>query len=125
MALKPLFKQPFGASSRCTTAGDIESVCSEVIICELCGTKYPKYENNSDNSDYYFHFLGYRGIKQCCGKVIDILYQQWGRDFFERTLSEVKNNPHSIDNIFSRDDIKNISAIFALLQQKSKNTNEA
>jgi len=97
--LKPLFKQPVGAAKQCFTDSDRppEHV-PQVIVCEICGSEYLTTNNNGNSSNYYFHFLGYRGILQCCGKLIDILYQQWGTEFFEKTLTAFQEDPLSCDN---------------------------
>jgi hypothetical protein len=101
--LKPLFKQPVGASKQCFTEPDEPpEETPQVIVCEICGSESLKTDSNGNSSNDYFHFLGYRGVLQCCGKLIDILYQQWGKEFFERTLSDFKNNPRSCDNHFIR-----------------------
>lgn len=102
MALKPLFKNPVGASEHCSELSTVSENAPEVISCQLCGTKYLKYEDDHNDSDYYFHFLGYLGIKQCCGKLIDILYQQWGVEFFERRLSDFEKEPRSCNNHYMR-----------------------
>jgi len=97
--LKPLFKQPLGASKQCFPEPDMPIEHSpQVITCQICGSEYLKVDNNGNSSNYYFHFLGYRGVLQCCGKLIDILYQQWGTEFFEKTLTAFQNDPLSCDN---------------------------
>ncbi len=101
--LKPLFKHPIGASKQYPPDLDMSSEhAPQVITCEICGSKYLKNENDSNNSDYYFHFLGYRGILQCCGKLIDILYQQWSMEFFQKTLTDFQKDPLSCDNYVTR-----------------------
>lgn len=90
---------------------------SHALVCELCGTKYLAIGNTGKDSEIYFQFLGYRGVLDCCGKLIDILYQQLGKDFFERTLAEFRKDPFANDNTSTR---VNIQEAFTLLQKKSK-----
>ena len=131
MSLKPLFKYPLGASQ--DFSGDFSEDCFQsshtasghalqVITCQLCGRTYLKDRDVGNNFDYYFHFLGYRGVRLCCGKLIDILYQQWGKDFFKKTLSEFKKNPFAVDNTSIRENIKEV---LKLLHEKSRDTTES
>jgi hypothetical protein len=103
MTLKPLFKHPIGASADCSAHSNGNSKQMESLItCQLCGTKDLKGEDESENPAYYFHFLGYKGVLQCCGRVIDILYQQWGLQFFQKTLTAFQKEPLSCDNYVIR-----------------------
>ena len=30
---------------------------------------------------------------ECCGRIVDILYREWGREFTERRLEDFKKSP--------------------------------
>ena len=89
--MKPLLKKPAGASKlhwNNTGAGTIGPV-----ICELCGTKWPE-----DDGDSYalINFLGYQIVGKCCGRVLDIIYQESSEEFmvfFLKAFAEDPSNP--------------------------------
>ncbi|MBI2609614.1 hypothetical protein HYW53_00365 [Candidatus Giovannonibacteria bacterium] len=62
------------------------------IQCGLCGTKHPK-RDDSDLSYHTFGFLGHQGVVECCGRVVDILFGEWGKEFAEKLLTRFGEAP--------------------------------
>jgi len=62
------------------------------INCDICGTHHPE---NQDQSYLTFRFFGRQGVEQCCGRLLDEAYRQFGARFAETYLKEYARNPGS------------------------------
>ena len=85
---KPLFKKSFGASEH--KWNNLHTGTNGPTLCQLCGKEHPQ---NDSESYTLIQVLGIQGVDQCCGKVVDILYDEWGEDFAIAFLKEFANNP--------------------------------
>jgi len=85
-----LFKQPAGASSRHL---GVETWTSRAVLCELCGKEWPKKSGRSDESYRLGYFLGLQFVDECCGAVLDILYEEFAETFIETFLKDFSENP--------------------------------
>ena len=62
------------------------------ILCEICGTNHPKRTNET----YIISkFLGYQVVEECCGAIIDRVYEESGEEFAIKFLEEFGENPTS------------------------------
>lgn len=75
---KRLFKKSYGASERKWNTLGLGT--TRKTQCELCGKIWPALEETDDGYSL-FRFLGFRGVEQCCGKVLDDLYGDVGETF--------------------------------------------
>lgn len=67
------------------------------VICELCGTEHP--ERDSDDDSYTLgRFMGMQFVEECCGKIIDRIYSEFGEVFAMAFLEDFAKNP--IDSNF-------------------------
>lgn len=64
---------------------------TSAITC-ICGTKHPELPENAD-SLMVSQFLGAEVVEECCGAVLDIVYQESGEIFATRFLEEFAENP--------------------------------
>ncbi|OGZ34268.1 MAG: hypothetical protein A2Y98_00160 [Candidatus Portnoybacteria bacterium RBG_19FT_COMBO_36_7] len=62
------------------------------VLCEICGTKHPKRE---DDSYIISKFLGMQVVEECCGAILDRVYRESGEEFTVAFLEEFANNPTS------------------------------
>lgn len=60
------------------------------VTCEICGTDLPELV---DESYHLFTFFGRQGVEECCGRIIDEMYQVAAREFTESYLHEFAENP--------------------------------
>ena len=88
-----LFSKPAGPSEHywnnmhMGTTGD--------ITCEMCGTHHEEIDP-SEASRIIDRFLGLQLIEECCGKTIDILYAEFGEEFFMQFLRDYEESPLDI-----------------------------
>jgi hypothetical protein len=88
-----LFKKPFGPSERKWNILSLGT--TKAVTCELCGTKWPALKEHEDGYTL-FRFLGIRGVEQCCGHVLDIIYEEAGEEIaiaFSRDSAKEPDNP--------------------------------
>lgn len=90
MIIAPILAKPAGKSDRgwCNTS---LGTSRDGVLCQLCGTALP--EPHSDESYALLRFLGLQAIEQCCGRVIDVVYAEWGEDFTTAFLEDFAENP--------------------------------
>lgn len=86
---KPLFKKSVGGSDY--HWNNNHHGTSRTVTCELCGTKHKKLD--FDTTRTLDIFLGQQLVEDCCGKLIDILYEEYKRVFFDRFIKEFELNP--------------------------------
>lgn len=90
---KPLVKKPVGPSklgqygvfwnnSAWGTDGP--------ITCEICGTTHP---GDKEQSYIMSRFLGRQVVEECCGGILDRVYQESAEVFALKLLSEFADNP--------------------------------
>lgn len=85
-----LFSKPFGESEyRWNTSG---MLTTGALTREACGTNHPERDHD-DESYIIIHFLGLRVIQQCCGKVLDVVYDTLLPEIIRRLLKEFAENP--------------------------------
>ncbi len=104
---KPLFPRPVGAGdeeNEFIRVGNTATSTTRAVTCELCGTNHPE-RDSADGGYILFTFLGLQGVMECCGKVIDVLYDEWHRLFFKATLAKFKNDPLSEEHYYFREAI--------------------
>lgn len=84
---KTIFKKSFGPSKRRWNALGTTSG----VLCELCGKEWP--ESESGESYTIGLFLGKQYVEECCGKLIDNLYDIFGDLFTLAFLEDFAENP--------------------------------
>lgn len=86
MAKGKIIQKPAGPSER---KWNNESRSSDRdVLCEVCGTNAP--ENESSIVD---RFLGLQLVEKCCGKLIDRLFEEFGKEFCLAFLEDFCENP--------------------------------
>ncbi len=86
-----LFKAPAGPSEQPwhnTGFGTMRAV-----RCELCGTDWPEITSSGESSYSIGIFLGKQFVEECCGRVADILYGEFGDVFVIQFLHDFEGNP--------------------------------
>ncbi len=79
--MKSVVKKPVGPSERHwnnTHTGTSEA------ICEWCGTSHPE----SDRGYTLLDVLDRQVVLECCGAVVDKLYDEWGPEFTRQSLED-------------------------------------
>ena|GEM_PF-2483440 len=89
MALKPLFKKPYGGSEYLYNN---RHMGTSSALCEVCGTQHDVGEESLESLTID-RFLGRQMVEQCCGGVLDLLYDESGEEFAIRFLKEFGQDP--------------------------------
>ncbi len=63
------------------------------VTCELCGTDWPKITSPSESSYSIGSFLGRQFVEECCGRAVDILYQEFSDVFVRQFLHDFAESP--------------------------------
>ena len=83
----PLLQKPAGASDRRWGTSGTESAVS----CEVCGTDWPE---TADGEGYTLsHLFGLQLVEECCGKLLDNLYEGFGEPFSMAFLERFAEDP--------------------------------
>jgi len=61
------------------------------VTCEWCGKIWELQDGTQ--GVVMCRFLGLDVIQECCGAVIDVVYQEWGEDFFRQKFEEFLGDP--------------------------------
>ena len=85
------------------------------VKCEFCGTNHPERKDQSYTVD---KVLGLQLIEECCGKAIDILYEELAEDFTDTYLEEFAKNPTDLRFCFFLDKLSKV------LETAAKKVNE-
>jgi len=124
--LKPIFKEPFGELG--DSKFNREIIFHDFQIkCELCGRIHNEgvengvEDGNNDESFSTFSFLGRKGLHQCCGGVIDVLFKEFGELFTQAFLIKFADDP--TNDRFSKF-IPFLEIIFKNAKNKIKETGE-
>lgn len=92
-SLKPIFKKPYGESQSEHSFG--HSRTEGPILCELCGTTHP--DKSEERYSYTWGMIfGRQYVEECCGKLVEELYEQFARVFVEAFLEDFSDNPTDI-----------------------------
>lgn len=83
------FKKPLGESER--PWNQLELCTIRGVLCELCGTEWS--ERDDDRSYVLGRFLGRQFVEECCGKIVDNLYLEFGNLFAMAFLEDFAENP--------------------------------
>lgn len=91
----PAFKlqTPAGASELFSIRDYFIFHTSRSVTCQICGTAHPPLEVAGEGFHTIFTLFGYDGVLECCGKLADDLYHEWGTTFTERTFAEFRESP--------------------------------
>lgn len=91
---KPILKKPAGPSKFGQYAGIYWNNSSwgsdGPILCEICGTTHPE---NKEQSYIVSRFLGLQVVEDCCGGILDMVYQESAEVFALKLLDEFAENP--------------------------------
>ncbi|MFH0852194.1 MAG: hypothetical protein V1845_01120 [bacterium] len=60
------------------------------ILCEVCGRTHPR---RTDETYVVSRFLGRQVVEECCGAVLDRVYQESGEEFATAFIREFADNP--------------------------------
>jgi len=89
--MKPLFEKPVGPGKK--HWGCIGTTSE--VVCEICGTVHE--ELPEDACSYaIFNFLGYQVVGECCGALLDKIFEEIGDDcctFFIEDFAEDPMDP--------------------------------
>ena len=90
MSERIIFQKPAGPSERGWC--NMKMGTTRGLTCEVCGTTLE--ELDEDDASYRINqVLGLQCIDECCGKAIDVLYEEFGEDFTMAFLHDFANNP--------------------------------
>lgn len=87
----PLFKKPFGGSEKwcnqhmSTTRG---------VLCEVCGKSHLDLPDGAQGYSLN-QFLGRQMIGECCGGVLDVIFDESGREIAFAYIKECAKEPTS------------------------------
>ncbi len=87
-----LFLKPVGGSEH--TWNNSHFGTTGPVTCEGCGTEHNELDISA-SSRIIDQLLGVQIVEECCGKAIDMLYNEFGEEFFEKFLAEYAENPLS------------------------------
>lgn len=88
--IKPLFDKPYGPMENYRTNLSMGTVGE--ALCEMCGTIHPEEPAGSDGHNL-IEVLGRMVVMDCCGRLVDVLYEEWGETFTLAFIKEWKQNP--------------------------------
>jgi hypothetical protein len=90
---KPLVDKPVGPSKGGEGFWNNQRYgTTHAVTCEICGTNYP--ERDTDDESYTIStFLGMQVVEECCGAIIDRVYQESGEEFAIAFLEEFAKSP--------------------------------
>lgn len=90
----PFVKKPLGPSKLGrgfgTNWNNQRMGCDGPVTCEICGTVHPR---DGDESYVVSIFLGRQVVEDCCGAILDQVYQESGEEFAIAFLKEFSKNP--------------------------------
>lgn len=86
---RPIFTKPAGESERLWN--NMTAKTYRAVTCQLCGTELPK--PSPDEGYTLGRFLGLQFVEECCGRAVDILYQEFGETFAMAFLNDFSENP--------------------------------
>lgn len=89
MGKKPLLEKPFGGSEY---PWNNRHMGTETAFCEVCGTNC-KSDGPDAESLTIDVFLGRQMVEGCCGKLLDVLYEESGEEFAIRFIKEFSKDP--------------------------------
>lgn len=99
------------------------------ITCEWCGSEWNEDadpDNGGGEDIGFVDFNGIQVVRECCGKVFDVLFSELGEKFFERFLDRVVANPWNPRLKFQTQRILNATrAIRDKAHELKTSTNEA
>jgi len=85
---KPLLKKPFGGSKYLWNNCNMGTSSA---YCEVCGTN--SRVDSESTSLTIDNFLGYQMVEECCGGLLDLLYEEFGKEFATRFFKEFSEDP--------------------------------
>ncbi len=84
--MSPISEKPVGASDYLWN--NMNTGTLGPTICEWCGTGLP-----ARDGDYTtIEVLGLQVVLECCGDVVDTLYEEWGESFTTQLLKDFAKN---------------------------------
>ncbi len=86
MAKGKIVQKPAGPSER--KWNNQSSSSDRDVLCEVCGTNA-----SEDQSSIIDRFLGLQLVEECCGRLIDRLFEEFGEEFCLAFLEEFTENP--------------------------------
>jgi hypothetical protein len=116
---EPLFKKPFGGSKYPYNNRHMGSCYA---YCEICGTTS---KADSDTETFALdNFLGLQIVEECCGGLLDLIYEEFGEEFAIRFLKEFLKDPlnprFAIFSIVMNEGFTKMGKKVAELQKKTK-----
>lgn len=88
---KSLLSEPAGTAVRFWNSG---ITTAHGVTCELCGKEWPDPPEDEDYT--VVRFIGKQVVMECCGRIIDMLYEEWGEDFTTAFLEDFASDPSDI-----------------------------
>ncbi len=91
---RPILRRPAGAGAipKSSMGWGVFGTTRDGILCELCGTVWPG-DPSGEESIYIGNILGLQFVDECCGRLVDLLYEEFGSAFAIRHLQEFADNP--------------------------------
>jgi len=111
-----LFTQPAGPSKR--RWNNVHWASDGDILCEACGTPAPK----DAKSSIVDRIFGFQLVEECCGKTIDVLYEELGEEFCQAFLEDFAKDPTNPQFSILKMILKDLPK---KLRVKAKKTNES
>ena len=87
---RPIFKKPAGESQRFWN--NMSMGTSRGVTCQLCGTEWPEVSEDEEGHTLG-RFLGLQFVEECCGRAVDVLYEEFGETFAMAFLNDFAENP--------------------------------
>lgn len=92
--MKPLSDKPLGESKLGGYGEGYWNNCRRgtdgPVVCDICGIEHPE---DRDISYIVSRFLGREVVEDCCGRILDVVYEESGQEFAEKYLREFAENP--------------------------------
>jgi|GEM_PF-2488146 len=93
---KPLMREPVGPSKLGHGFGTYWNNqgggTTRAVVCEICGTLHPGLHEN-EISRTISNFLDYQVVEECCGAIIDFVYEELGENFAIAFVEDLAKNP--------------------------------
>ena len=68
------------------------------VTCEVCGTDFPELDEEAGEYGYELNTIfGKQVVDRCCGKLLDMLFDELREDFFHKSIEEFKSDPLGSD----------------------------
>lgn len=89
-----MISKPMGQTQHGYSWCNAQTGTTRAVTCEICGTAFLERAHGDDL--HLANFLGRQVVLECCGKIIDLAYDEMGESFATEFLDDYANDPTNI-----------------------------